>query len=321
MGEAKSDLEISLLLGKRLNPEAWPWETAEDFYEEHCFNSLGKHFDELKEAVCYQIPYEYKKYERGLMRPDGYPGWNSSTAMVEFRSTYVEDYGEDPLPYFKECPYAPVEDAPLHDERYPLSLTTGMRKYTSFHSEHRQVASLREIDPLPWATINPADAQKYGIVDGEWITIENMFGKCNMKVEVRNNVKEGVVVASHAWWFPEQEGSEPHLYGLWDSDVNKLIPNRLCSPLGFGSIHDNMCCTIYPCKGQGDGIEPPSPRLEKPVMPAHLQLVRDATNMDDPTKTVAGAKYYAEPAAADAGGETPAAAAGAADVAPATDEN
>ena len=148
-----------------------------------------------------------------------------------------------------------------------------------------------------------------------------MFGKCNMKVEVRNNVKEGVVVASHAWWFPEQEGSEPHLYGLWDSDVNKLIPNRLCSPLGFGSIHDNMCCTIYPCKGQGDGIEPPSPRLEKPVMPAHLQLVRDATNMDDPTKTVAGAKYYAEPAAADAGGETPAAAAGAADVAPATDEN
>ena len=56
-------------------------------------------------------------------------------------------------------------------------------------------------------------------------------------------------------------------------------------------------------------------------MPAHLQLVRDATNMDDPTKTVAGAKYYAESAAADAGGETPAAAAGAADVALATDEN
>ena len=43
VGEAKSDLEISLLLGKRLNPEAWPWEIAEDFYEEHCFNSLGKH--------------------------------------------------------------------------------------------------------------------------------------------------------------------------------------------------------------------------------------------------------------------------------------
>lgn len=298
VGEAKSDLEISLLLGKRLNPEAWPWETAEDFYEEHCFNSLGKHFDELKEAVCYQIPYEYKKYERGLMRPDGYPGWNSPTAMVEFRSTYVEDYGEDPLPYFKECPYAPVEEALLHDERYPLSLTTGMRKYTSFHSEHRQVASLREIDPLPWAVVNPVDAQKYGIVDGDWITIENMFGKCNMKAEVRNNIKEGVVVASHAWWFPEQEGDEPHLYGLWDSDVNKLIPNRLCSPLGFGSVHDNMCCTIYPCEGQGAGIAAPSSRLEKPIMPPHLPLVRDATNMADPTKTVAGARYYADSSSA-----------------------
>ena len=116
--------------------------------------------------MCYQIPYEYKKYERGLMRPDGYPGWNSSTAMVEFRSTYVEDYGEDPLPYFKECPYAPVEDAPLHDERYPLSLTTGMRKYTSFHSEHRMIQSLREIDPWPWAEINPQTAEEYGVDGG-----------------------------------------------------------------------------------------------------------------------------------------------------------
>lgn len=80
-----------------------------------------------------------------------------------------------------------------------------------------------------------------------------------------------------------------------------------------------MCCTIYPCKGQGDGIEPPSPRLEKPVMPAHLQLVRDATNMDDPTNTVAGAKYYAEPAAAEVAAGVEPAAAAAADAAPATE--
>ena len=86
-------------------------------------------------------------------------------AMVEFRSSYLEDFGEDPLPYFKECPYAPVADAPLHDERYPLSLTTGMRKYTSFHSEHRMIQSLREIDPWPWVEINPQTAEEYGVVD------------------------------------------------------------------------------------------------------------------------------------------------------------
>ena len=30
IGEAKSDAEINLMLGKRLNPEAWPWDNIED---------------------------------------------------------------------------------------------------------------------------------------------------------------------------------------------------------------------------------------------------------------------------------------------------
>ena len=84
-----------------------------------------------------------------------------------------------------------------------------------------------------------------------------MFGKCTMKAHTNAGVKEGVVVASHGWWFPEQEGSEPNLFGTWKSNVNKLLPNRLCSPLGFGSIQDNMCCAISPCKGLGDGIASP----------------------------------------------------------------
>lgn len=257
VGEAKSDLEISILLGKRLNPEAWPWDSAEEFFEDQCSTMLNVHFREIQDKVCYQIPYEYKKYEKGLMRGDGWPGFNSSTGMAEFRSTYIEDYGEDPLPYFAECPYAPVEDASMYDARYPLSLTTGMRKYTSFHSEHRAIESLREIDPWPWAEVNPATAREYGIADGDWMTIENMFGKCTMKAHTNAGVKEGVVVASHGWWFPEQEGSEPNLFGTWKSNVNKLLPNRLCSPLGFGSIQDNMCCAISPCKGLGDGIASP----------------------------------------------------------------
>ena len=177
VGEAKSDVEIMIALGKRLNPEAHPWNTAEEFFEDHVYSQLGQHFADIQNDVCVQLPYHYRKYQEGKMRGDGYPGWNSPTAMVEFRSSYLEDFGEDPLPYFKECPYAPVEDAPLHDERYPLSLTTGMRKYTSFHSEHRMIQSLREIDPWPWAEINPQTAEEYGVVDGGWVTIENMFGE------------------------------------------------------------------------------------------------------------------------------------------------
>lgn len=295
VGEARSDVEIMIALGKRLNPEAHPWETAEDFFEDQCFGQLGQHFADIQDEVCYQLPYYYKKYEQGKMRGDGYPGWNSPTAMVEFRSSYLEDFGEDPLPYFKECPYAPVEDAPLHDARYPLSLTTGMRKYTSFHSEHRMIKSLREIDPWPWVEINPRTAEEYGVVDGGWVTIENMFGKCNMQAHVRANIKEDVVVASHGWWFPEQEASEPNLYGNWKANINKLLPNRLCSPLGFGSIHDNMCCTVYPATSLDDGVEVPT--LENIPRPyPHMAIIRDATNIDKPGTYVSAYDHYPQTA-------------------------
>lgn len=291
VGEAKSDVEIMLALGHRLNPEAHPWETAEDFFEDHCFNQLGQHFEDIQADVVYQLPYYYKKYEQGKMRSDGNPGWNSPTAMVEFRSTYLEDFGEDPLPYFKECPYAPVPEAPLYDERYPLSLTTGMRKYTSFHSEHRAIKSLREIDPWPWCEISPKTAEEYGIIDGGWVTIENRFGKANMQAHVQDNIKDGVVVASHGWWFPEEDGEEPNLYGNWKANINKLLPNRLCSPLGFGSIHDNMCCTIHPATGLDDGVELPC-MGDIPQPYPHMDLIRDATNIDKPGQHVAAYDHY-----------------------------
>lgn len=156
----------------------------------------------LGESESATFPLTYR-FPLRMMRGDGYPGWNSPTGMVEFTSSYLEDFGEDSLPYFKECLYAPTPDAPLYDPKYPLSLTTGMRKYTSFHSEHRMIKSLREIDPTAWCEINPKTAEEHGITDGGWVTIENMFGKCNMQAHVQANIKEGVVVASHGWWFPE----------------------------------------------------------------------------------------------------------------------
>jgi anaerobic selenocysteine-containing dehydrogenase len=252
VGETKSDIEINMAIGKRLNPEAWPWETADDFFEEQCFNGLGIHFKDLQNDVCHVIPYTYKKYEKGLQRPDGYPGFNSPTSMVEFSSTMFEQFGEDPLPYYKPCPYAPVKDAPQHDEKYPLFLTTGGRKYTSFHSEHRMIKTLREIDPWPIVQVNPVVAEAYNLTDGAWATIENMFGKCNMKVEVTPCIREDVVHCTHGWWFPEQDGEEPNLYGVWKANVNKLIPNEVNNPLGYGSVHKSMCCTVYPANGLDD---------------------------------------------------------------------
>ncbi len=244
----KSDLEICLELGKRLNPEAWQYEDAADFYDKQLRASYDFGFDELRKMGVYQGGYTYQKHAKGMLRGDEQPGFNTPSGKIELSSLLFPVWGEDPLPYYHEPYFSPLSHPELAEE-YPLILTTGGRKYTSFHSEHRQIDTLREIDPVAKVTINPIDAEKYGIANGDWVTIENWLGKCQMKAWVTDVILPGVVHCEHGWWYPEQEGAEPNLFGVWKSNVNMLLPHFCVNPLGFGSIYKEMMCKIYKAQG------------------------------------------------------------------------
>ena len=70
-----------------------------------------------------------------------------------------------------------------------------------------------------------------------------------MKCWVTPSILEGVVHCEHGWWYPEQEGAEPNLYGVWKSNINMLLPHFCTNKLGFGSIHKCMMCKIYKAEG------------------------------------------------------------------------
>jgi anaerobic selenocysteine-containing dehydrogenase len=108
VGECRSDMEITLELGQRLNPKAWPWPNVREM-----FNSMikptGMTFEELRQSGFAYDAFEYRKCERGLLRPDRIPGFNTSTGKVELYSTVFEKCGLDPLPYFEEPPESPLK--------------------------------------------------------------------------------------------------------------------------------------------------------------------------------------------------------------------
>ena len=240
----RSDLEICLELGKRLNPEAWPYKDAADFYDKQIRASYDFGFDDLRKMGVYQGGYTYQKHAKGLLRGDGVPGFNTPSTKVELSSLLYPVWGEDALPYYHEPYFSPISTPELAAE-YPLILTTGGRKYTSFHSEHRHIDSLREIDKWAKITINPIDAKANGIQNGDWVTVENWLGKCQLKAWVSPVMKPGVVHCEHGWWYPEQEGAEPNLFGVWKSNINMLLPHFCVGKLGFGSIYKEMLCKIY----------------------------------------------------------------------------
>jgi hypothetical protein len=56
-------------------------------------------------------------------------------------------------------------------------------------------------------------------------------------------------MAEHGWWFPEKQGAEPSLFGVWDVNVNQLIPMSNEGKGGLGAPIKSMLCRVYKAKG------------------------------------------------------------------------
>lgn len=258
-GEAKSDCEINRLLGQRFDNDlefkkaigrdegldGWPWDSERGVYDA-IVEPSGKTFEQLVENGPMYQKYIYRKYEKGLLRPDGQPGFNTPTGRVELYSSLFESFGYDPLPYQEEPGIGPVTTPDLYEE-YPLIMITGARTTSFFHSEHRQIPYLRQLTPDPWVQIHPKYAEENNISDGDWVWIENHRGKCRQRAKVTYEVHEKEIAAQHGWWFPEQDGAEPNLYGFRQSDINQLLTNK-AGQTGFGADLKCTLCKVYRCK-------------------------------------------------------------------------
>lgn len=251
VGECKSDIEINLELCKRFMKD-FPFPNTQVLFDS-LLKSANISYKELVDNT-WMLPPDghpskpYYRYERGLLRPDKKPGFRTPSGKIEFYSSWLEKWGLDPMPYHEEPPYSPISTPDLFKE-YPLILATGRRMGPYFHSEHRQIPWLREQQKEPVMEIHPDTAHKYGIEDGEKVCIENWLGKITVKALVTPIIHPNVVMAEHGWWFPEKDGREPSLFGVWDVNVNQLIPMSHEGKAGLGSPIKSMLCKVYKAKG------------------------------------------------------------------------
>ena len=244
-GEALTDAEACFKIGKVLNPH-W-WEEYNDVMDFINHLRLSRKFDfkEVAKEVYVQDEVLYRKNENGHLRGDGKIGFNTPTGRVELYSTIFQQFNDDPLPYYEEPQYSPVNTPELLEE-YPFVFTSGSRPYAFFHSENRQIPFCRELNPDPIVEVNPKTAKRLGISDGQWCEIWNQFGSCKQKAKATEMVDENTIHCQHAWWFPEEDPNEPHLYGNFRSNCNNLVPNFHFGKLGFGAPFKCLLCNIKP---------------------------------------------------------------------------
>lgn len=244
--DSKPDPQINLELGKRLNPENFPWDSWDDW---NASELRGITWEELQSnTYIYNKDFQYRKYEKGLLRPDGQPGFMTPTGKLELFSSLMDSWGFDGLPYYKELTETPISQ-PVLAKEYPLILTTGVRPWVFFHSEHRQIPSLRRVKPNPEVEIHPETAAQLGIIDGEWVIVENQRGKAKFKAKLSIGIDPRVVMADHAWWFPESEPEDNGFgpFNCFKSNIN-LLTRMDTAETGFGADYVGLLCRVRKLK-------------------------------------------------------------------------
>ena len=278
--EAKSDEQIILEMGKRLNPEVFDrWETDIDWLNWYLHDGTGS-FSATTEATdqggaknsgktlftadweelvkdpsmlghCYdEFNGTYNKAAKGMFREDGSIGYGTPSGRLELAPLLFQYWGLRTTPFHTEPPEGPIETPELMEE-YPLILTCGGRSFEFFHSEHRQLPTMRELHPQPLCMINPKTAEKYGISEGQWVWIENDMGRFKQVAKITQQVNEKTVHAEHGWWFPETEGAAPFLFGTFESNPNNCTKAYTTGQGGIGAPIKAMICKIYPVQ-EGD---------------------------------------------------------------------
>ncbi len=197
VGEAKPNYSILAELAKRLGYGHLYPQTQEELLE-YILSDSGFTVEDLRKAdkqVLRNNPRErqYKKWEKGLLRTDGQPGFETPSGKFEIKSTILEKYGYSGIPRYEESDETPVSRPELL-KKYPLILGTGPFK-PDMKSCLRGIPSFVEKYPYPAVQINESDAAERRIRTGDVVMIKTPRDSILMRAFVTDKIMPGYVYA------------------------------------------------------------------------------------------------------------------------------
>jgi formate dehydrogenase major subunit len=183
-GNTRGDLEILCDLGTRLFGEGFDFDDPEDVFEE------------LREvAPIYRgLTYDGIGLE-GIQWPCYEEGDEGDQFLYE--ESFDTENGLGKIRGVRHQPPAEVED-----DEYPFVLTTGRLEehYNTGTMSTRSPTLLRKT-PENFVDVNPEDAERLGVEDGERIRLRSRRGEIEIKARVTEDVKPGILWSTDH--FPE----------------------------------------------------------------------------------------------------------------------
>jgi len=222
-GEARPDYLIVSQIAKRygekhgtLDPTQWEYAAHADFYDAMRETEEGKALglnllsrDRLKQLGTNGIQMPITEQGGDLVGTKR--AYEDKFATEDGKANFVaRDQSwtdSDPLAFLPE----PIKP----NDEYPYFVTT-VRYQAIWQSgyTYRWTTDLAKQVPYHEITINPEDATKLDVNDGDWVELVNQFGSTEGVANVSDVVQPGLMSAVFAWQGPTDENpnGEPRFY-------------------------------------------------------------------------------------------------------------
>ena len=133
-------------------------------------------------------------------------------------------------------PWAAMPSLPDHwpvieevTEEHPFRLATSPAR-NFLNSTFTETPTAKAKEGRPEVMIHPADAERHGIADGDWVKLRNARGEVFLRARLFDGVRRGVLIAESIW----PNAAHPHGRG-----INTLTGADQVAPYGGAAFHDN----------------------------------------------------------------------------------
>jgi len=178
-GEAKPDLEIVMDVAKKMGyGELFPYNHTEEIFEEY------KRCCEGRVCDISGITYNRLRKDKGIQWPvPSFDHQGTKRRFIDLRF---------PNGKLKLNLHEHLQAAEVPDHNYPLVLITGL-VFGQFHSRTRtgKVPALNRAVSEAFAEINPSDAKKYQVSDGEMVKVSSKRGMVRVRAKINDSVMAG----------------------------------------------------------------------------------------------------------------------------------
>jgi cysteine desulfurase NifS len=240
VGEARNDYLIMAELAKRLGyGDQFP-QTEEEMIHS-VLEGSGYTLEDVRAAGGWvKIPapmMEYKKWEKGGLRPDSAPGFDTPTGKFEIHSSVLADYSYEPLPKYTEPKEGPLSRPDLR-EQFPLVFNSGARPQTDFRSQHHGIEGLVKDHPEPTVEINTGDAEERDVQTGDLVEVCTPRGAVKFRARVTDDIVRGAVECSMGGGTP----IGPEAWQQWN--VNLLTDLANYDPISGFPVYKALLCDV-----------------------------------------------------------------------------